>query len=198
MFLVDVLVDLVCQRHDVAHCLAELALLVIIGDGFCAARYCWLRLSSASFSRQFAVEAFVDESGAATGYVDQFADQVGIDTGGEILEVEVDIVDTRAEFGGEVVAQVLRIQMVEIGSRHDKGAARLGHLLTIHGQETMTVDGAGFAVSGAMQHRRPEQRVEAGNVLADKVVQLGGAVFAPVAVEVVAVGWSHQFLKLAM
>ena len=34
LLLVDVLIDLVCERHDVAHCLAELALLVIIGDGF--------------------------------------------------------------------------------------------------------------------------------------------------------------------
>ncbi len=72
---------------------------------------------------ELAVETFVNESGTAAGDIHQLADQVGIDACGEILEIEVDVIDARSEFGGKVIPQVFRIQVVEIGARHDKGAA---------------------------------------------------------------------------
>ena len=73
----------------------------------------------------------------------------------------------------------------------DEGAARFGHFLAVDGEETVGEDGGRHAESRAVQHRRPEQGVEIGDVLADEVVQLGvragrpevfeGEILAPVA-----------------
>ena len=91
----------------------------------------------------------------------------------EVLEVEVDVIHAGAELGSEVVAQVLRVQVLEIGARLDEGAARLGHLLAVHGQEAVREDRGRGAEARAAQHGRPEQGVEVDDVLADEVVQLG-------------------------
>ena len=49
-----------------------------------------------------------------------------------------------------------------------------------------------------VEHRRPEQAVEVGDVLADEVVELGGRVLAPVGVEVEPRASLQSVLKLAM
>src|SRR4030067_1484446 len=64
-----------------------------------------------------------------------------------------------------------------------KPAARSELLLAIRGEKAVRVDGGRQAEAGAAQHRRPEQRMEIENVLADEVIQLGGAVLAPEVVE---------------
>ena len=65
----------------------------------------------------------------------------------------------------------------------DEGAARFGHFLAVDGEETVGEDGGRHAESRAVQHRRPEQGVEIGDVLADEVIQLGGALRRPEVVE---------------
>ena len=126
----------------------------------------------------------MDEAGAAAGDVDDLADQVGVDLLHEVLEVQVEVLDAAAELGRVVVAQVFRVQVVEVGARLDEGAARLGHLLAVHGQVAVHVQRGRLAVAGAFEHGRPEQRVEVDDVLADEVVQLGAGVLAPERVEV--------------
>src|SRR5690606_3865209 len=116
-----------------------------------------------------AVETLVDEAGAAAGDVHQLADQVGIHPLREVVQVQVQVVDAAAELGSEVVAQVLRIEVFQVGTGHDEGATRLGHLLAVDGQETVDVDPARGAETGAVQDGRPEQAVEADDVLADEV-----------------------------
>src|SRR3546814_1781513 len=66
---------------------------------------------------QMAVVQLLDEAGAAAGDVDVFADQIAVDAIREVDEVEIEIVDAAAELGGEVIAQVFRIQMIEIAAR---------------------------------------------------------------------------------
>ena len=119
--------------------------------------------------------AALDEAGAAAGDIDQLADQVGVGARHEIIQIEVDVFDAAAELGGEVVAQRLGRQPLQIALRGDEGAARLGHLLAVDGQEAVREYRRRAAVAGAMQHRRPEQRVEVADVLADEVIQLGGS-----------------------
>ncbi len=130
-----------------------------------------------------ATEAAGDETGAAAGDIDQLADQVAVDPLQEVLEVEIEVVDAVAQFGGEVVAQVFRPQMIEIGAGLDEGAARLRHFLTVHGQKTVAMHGGRLAEAGAGQLGRPEQDVEIGDVLADEMMDLGGAVRPPEIVE---------------
>ena len=82
---------------------------------------------------QLIVKAFGDKTAATAGDVDHFADQVGIDPLAEIVEIQVDIIDAGAEFGGKIIAQVFGIQMIQIGSGFDEGAARFGHFFAVHG-----------------------------------------------------------------
>ena len=50
---------------------------------------------------------------------------------------------------------------------------RLRHLLAVDGQEAVDVDLLRQAEAGRLEHRRPEERVEIGDVLADEVVDFG-------------------------
>jgi hypothetical protein len=88
------------------------------------------------------------------------ADEIRVDLGREFLEVQVEVLDARAEPRGEVVAQELRGQVLEPGLRGDERAARLRHLLTVDRQEAVRVDAGRRAKSGTAQYGRPEQRVE--------------------------------------
>ncbi len=184
LLLVDVLVGAVGQGHDLAHGLAELALLVQPGDLLAGAHEGVVEVRFGAGLRQAAVEALADEAGAAAGDVDHLADQVGVHAQLEVIEVEVDVVDAGAQLGGEVIAQVFRIQMVQPGARLDEGAARLGHLLAVDGEEAVRMDGGGHAEAAAGQHGGPEQGVEIDDVLADEVVQLGRGIPLPVVIEV--------------
>ena len=125
-----------------------------------------------------------DECRAAAGDVDELADHLGIDPGGELLEVHVDVVDAGADLGGDEVAEVLGRQVLQVTLRRDERAAGLRHLLAVHGQEAVDVHAVRLAEARALQRGRPEQRVEIEDVLADEVVQLGVAARPPVGVEV--------------
>jgi hypothetical protein len=78
------------------------------------------------------------------------------------------------ELGGVVVAQPLGIEALrQVALGGDEGAARLGHLGAIDGQEAVREDLGRRAVTGVREFRRPEQGVEVEDVLADEVIQLG-------------------------
>ena len=142
------------------------------------------RPASASAGGQLACRAPRDEAGAAAGDVDELADDVGIDLGDEVVEVEVEVVDAVTESRREVIAQVFGRQVIEPGARGDQRAARLGHLQAVHGQEAVREHRRRRTVARADEHGRPEQRVEVHDVLADEVIHLGGAVRLPVLVEI--------------
>jgi hypothetical protein len=74
------------------------------------------------------------------------------------------------ELGRDVVAQPLGVHAdVEVAQRRDAGAAALAHLLAADGDEAVHVDAVGHLAAAELQHRRPEQGVEVGDVLADEV-----------------------------
>ena len=110
-------------------------------------------------------------------------DQIGIHPRLEVLQTQIDVVHPGAELGGEVVAQIFRIQMIQIGAGLDEGAAGLGHLGPVHREEAVGKDGARRAEAGTVEHRRPEQGMEVDDVLADEVIELGLGVLGPEAVE---------------
>ena len=126
----------------------------------------------------------MDKPGAAAGDIHHLAHEVSIDLLHEVLKVEVEVVDAAAQLAGVVVAQVFRVQVVQVGARLDKGAAGFRHLLAVDGQVAVDVDRGWLAVAGAFEHGGPEQGVEVDDVLTDEVVQLGGGVLGPVGVEV--------------
>ena len=126
----------------------------------------------------------MDEARAAARDVDELADEVRIDARREFLEVQVDVVEARPELGGQEIAEIVRRQHVEIAPRRDERAARLRHLLAVHRQEAVGMHGRRLAEARALEHRRPEQRVEVQDVLADEVVQLRRAVRLPPVLEV--------------
>ena len=63
--------------------------------------------------------------------------------------------------------------MIEIRARIDERAARLRHLRAVDGHEAVHVHRGRRAQARAVQHRRPEQRVEIDDVLADEVDHFG-------------------------
>ena len=145
LLLVDVGVDAVGQRHDLAQRLAVLAARrTAARTGSAAARSAVeqrgrLRAQSA---RELAVEALGQEAGGAAGDVDVLADQVGVDARDEVLGVEVDVLDAAVQLGGDVVAQPLRVHARAPGSCSglDAGAAALAHLLAVDGEEAVHED----------------------------------------------------------
>ena len=76
----------------------------------------------------------------------------------------------RVQLGGDVVAQPLRVQAeLEVAQRRDAGAAALAHLLAADGDEAVHEHVGRRLAAAELQHRRPEQRVEVDDVLADEV-----------------------------
>ena len=124
-------------------------------------------------SASLPVETLADETGTTAGNIDELADQVRVHARDEVVEVEVDVFDRGPEFRRVVVAQDFGIQVVEIGPCLDERPARLRHFLSVDGQEAMGIDAGRSPKARAFEHRRPEQRVEVHDVLADEVVQLG-------------------------
>ena len=123
---VDVPVGLVGQRHRLAD--RGGGIVALVGVAYALQRGDEARVLAGIRQRigQPAAEALVDEAGAAAGQVDELADQVAVHPRGEIGEVQVEVVDAARGLRREVIAQRFRIQPgVEIGARHDEGAARL-------------------------------------------------------------------------
>src|SRR5690606_984460 len=115
-----------------AHGFAVFALLVIHGDGLARIHKllpeCWV----GNFSRQNTA-GIVNEFGGAAGDVYNLAHQIRIHTLDKIFQVQVDIIHGAGQFGGEVITQVFRIQVIEVGARINKGAARFTHLGAVNG-----------------------------------------------------------------
>src|SRR5690606_14554170 len=167
--------------HDLPHCAAKFPLFVGVGDGVRGAHRPLPQGGLGDVRRQLAV---TDELGAAAGDVDHLAHQVAVYLEDEVVQIEVEILNPRRQLGGEVVAQVFRIQVVQVAAGVDKGAPGFGHLLAVDGQKAVDANLGGGAVTGAAEHGGPEQGVEIDDILADKVVQLGAGVGAPEAVEI--------------
>ena len=130
------------------------------------------------------VESFANESGTATGDIDQLANQVGIHARREVFQIEINVIDSRSKLRRVVVAQVAGVQVVQIGAGIDECAARLRHLLAVHGEKAVREYAGWLAIPGALQYRRPEQRVEIHDVFADEVIDLCIAVNVPVFVKI--------------
>ena len=86
---------------------------------------------------EFSVEPFADKSGTTAGDIDQFADKIRIDASDEVVKIEIDIVHARTQLGRVVITQVIRVEIVQVGSRFDECAARFRHLLAVDRQKTV-------------------------------------------------------------
>ena len=121
---------------------------------------------------QLAAKILADEAGSTARDVDVLADQIAVDARDEIIWIEVQVFDVRIQLGADVVAQPFRIHAdFEIAQRREARAARLRHLVARERDEAVRVHVGGHLVrrSRELQHRRPEQRVEIDDVLADEV-----------------------------
>ena len=108
----DQRVDAIGHRHGFAQHQAEIALVVGLAAARMQARHLFgveAQIRAVQL-RQLAIEDLGDKTGAATGDVDELADQIGVHAQREILQVEVQIVDAATRFAGVVVAQILRIR----------------------------------------------------------------------------------------
>src|SRR5690606_15094339 len=75
----------------------------------------------------------------------------------------------------------------------NKGTAGLGHFGTVDGHKTMHVNTGWLAETRTFQHGRPEQAMEVGDILADKMIQLSVSTFVPEAVKVHTIGITVVF-----
>ena len=126
------------------------------------------------FGRQCAAEMLVQDGCVAADDIDVLPDEVAVYPRDEVLQAEVYVLHRRPQLGGVVVAQPFRVEaLVEVALRGDKGAARLGHLLAVDGQEAVSVDAARRPVARLLEHGRPEQGMEVEYVLADEMDHFG-------------------------
>ena len=126
------------------------------------------------------VELLLEHLRGARGDVGDLADQIGVYALDEVGQVHVHVVRRRPELCRVVVPERLGRQMVEIRPRVDERALRLRHLLAVHREEAVHEDLVGLLEPRDVEHPRPEQAVEADDVLADEVVALGLRVLPPV------------------
>jgi hypothetical protein len=170
---IDVFVHPVGQQHHLAQRLAELAFVVVlthrIGMGAQAVQQ--HAAFHAHLGRQPAGKALGQEAGGAAGDVDVLAHQVAVDAGDEVVGVEVDVLDTCVELGGDVVTQPFGVQaQLQVAQGADARAAALAHLLAVvDGEKAVHVDAVGHLAAAELQCGRPEQRVEGDDVLADEM-----------------------------
>ena len=156
--------------HNFADRLAKVTVLEVFGNSLCRATDLIPEFRVFDSGGEHAVIALGNKLGASAGNIDHFAHQVTVDLLLEVFQVEVDIFHRTGEFGGVVVAQVLRIEVVQVTAGIDKGAAGFGHFLAVNGNKTVHTDFCRRAELGAAEHGGPEQGVEVDNILADKVV----------------------------
>ena len=171
--LVECFVDSVSERHRVAHDLRILSPVVSFrGVAETRPEPLVQKVDVGARHRSVTVEVFGYELCRAAGDIDVLPNQIAVDSSDEIIRIEIDVLDLVVEFGGDVVAQPFRVQAeVEIVVGADTRAARFGHLLAERGQEAVYVDVIRHLVRCAreLEHRRPEERVEVDDVLADKM-----------------------------
>jgi hypothetical protein len=122
LVVVDVLVGLVSERHDLAYRLAEFPRLEVAGDVLAHLDELRVEFRLGAVRCEHAVEALVDEPGAAAGDIDHLADQVAVDAQDEIGQVEIQVIDAAAQPGREIIAQVFGVQVVQVA-----WPARTGH-----------------------------------------------------------------------
>ena len=84
--------------------------------------------------------------------------------------------------------------MAEIILGIDEGATGFGHLLPVDGHETMHEHSSRCAIARTAEHRRPEQRMEVDDILADEMIQLGIGAWSPIVIELV-IGFGTQGLE---
>ena len=90
----------------------------------------------------------------------------------ELVQAQIEVVHPRAELRGVVVTQIGGVEVLQVRRGADERPFRFRHLLAVDGEEAVDVDLRRQAESGRLQHGRPEERVEIGDVLADEMVDL--------------------------
>src|SRR6185437_8873948 len=169
---VEFLVDAVRDSHDLAGGTTELPRVIAVGDDpSCAASLRYQLLEVAAVA-QLTTKVLRDEISGAAGDVDVLADQIAVHTRDEIVAAEVQVLDVRIQLSRDVVPEPFRVHAHgQVPQRVDPGAAGFGHLLAVHGQVAVNVDVIRHFVgrAGELEHRRPEQRVEVDDVLADEM-----------------------------
>ena len=170
--LVHKFIHAIGQGHDLAQGFARFSLFIQRGDGFRRRTQAIEQRATfhAQVGAQPASEAFGQKARRAARDIDVLAHQVAVDAGDKVFRIEVDVFDPRVQFGGNVVAQPLRIQTeLQVFERRNARAATLAHLLAQHGQVSVHIDVLRGLAAAEMQHRWPEQGVKRHNVFADEV-----------------------------
>ena len=169
---IDVGVGPVGGRHHQPHGAGEVA--VVVGSGDLGAVEGPLSEQPAVVGVGLRQPRSLEPPRCPAGEVHHLTDEVGVHLGGEVLEVEVDVVDVAGELCRVVIAEAGRIEVVEVGPRQEEGAAALRHFLAVDGEKAVDPHLRRQGKPGRFEHRRPEEGVEVGDVLADEVVDLSG------------------------
>jgi hypothetical protein len=102
--LVDVEVRAVGQHHDLAHRRREIETVVGARDALAGGDELGEKRLVVQAIGEPSRRATCDESRTTAGDVDELADEIRIDLGRELVEVEVEVIDAGTEPCGEVIA----------------------------------------------------------------------------------------------
>ena len=123
----DVAVGAVGQGGDLAHRPAHVAAFVAFGEPMPGLGHGCPQSLVLHVRCQQTLEVLADEAGAAGGDIDHLAHQIGVHPLHEVVEIDVHVVAVRRQLGGVVVAQALRIKVVQISAGVDERAPGFGH-----------------------------------------------------------------------
>ena len=133
LLLIDILICTIGQGDDFTHCALEIARFVEGSNRIAGTDKLIDKRGLTASSTDFVVEAFAQEPRAATRDIHYFANKIAVNSLYKILEIQVHVVDIRAEFGGKVIAEILRVEMIKVGGRHNKRTAAFRHFGPIYG-----------------------------------------------------------------
>ncbi len=142
-----------------------------------------------------AVEVAADHGDHAGGQVAEAVRELGLVARAEVLPAERAVL-AEGDGAHEVVAERVDAEGVGDGLRHDARELRLRHLLAADEQPAVAEDTAGRLLAERHEHGRPDDRVEAEDVLAHEV-RRGPTAAEPLVVDAVADGRDvvHQRLE---
>ena len=173
----NVRVGTIGKFHDQPHGASVVAVFVGFGNRF---PLIGCILEQTAIIRVLGRQAGVlHELGRTRRKVHDFANQVRIDFGDKVLQVQVNVVQLWAQFGRVVVTQPGWVKVFQIRRRFDERALAFGHLFATDGQETVDVNFGRQVVASGLQHRWPEQAVEVLDVLAQEMMDFCFVTFPP-------------------
>src|SRR5690606_5503909 len=100
--------------------------------------------------------------------------------GGKFFDRKVDVVDLFAQLRCIEIAQVRRVEVLEVSRGLYHRAATLAHFLTVDGQKAVHLHARRQIEASALEHGGPKKSMKVSDVFSDEVTDLASRILPPI------------------